>query len=138
VPSLSIVLPYKGRRDIDFALALATVTAMRELRLNPWIPLLYKSGVRWERDPVCQTPEVDGSCERFLSPLQVLKEGKVGDCDDVGPWRAAELRLGRRGLKRERATAKSVRSNIGWHIVVVRRNGRIEDPSKKLGMGKRG
>lgn len=137
MPVLSLVMPFKGQGDIDFALSLATMIAERELKANPSIPLLAKSGVRWKRDPTCKTPQVEGSCERFLSPLQVLAEGEVGDCDDIGPWYAAELRLGR-GVKQDKnAQAKSRPSDIGYHVIVERSNGKIDDPSRQLGMGKR-
>lgn len=130
--ALSLVLPFKGQGDIDFALSLATVIALRELRANPRIPKLYRSGVRWRRDK-CKAPGVDGACERFLSPLQLLKE-RFGDCDDLGPWLAAERIL--EGNKRARA--KSIRApGIGYHVIVELGDGRIEDPSKRLGMGKR-
>ncbi len=136
-PVLSLVMPFKGRRDIDFALRLATAIAVRELRANPWIPVLYKSGVRWKRD-TCRAPQVPGACERFLSPLTVLRERHVGDCDDLGPWRAAELILGinNKGVRDRKARAYAVRSDIGWHIKVRHGDGRKEDPSRRLGMGK--
>ena len=137
-PVLSLVMPFKGRRDIDFALRLATATAVRELKANPWIPVLYKAGVRWERD-TCRAPHVPGACERFLSPLMVLRERHKGDCDDLAPWRTAELILGinNRGRRDRKARAFSLRSpGIGWHIKVRHGNGKVEDPSRRLGMGK--
>ncbi len=132
MPALSLVMPFKGQGDINFALALATAIAVREMRNNPGrIPWLYKSGIRYRRD-ICKAPGVDGACERFLSPLQLLKE-RFGDCDDIAPYRAAEL-IVRRG---EKARARAVRSpGVGWHVIVRRGDGTKEDPSKRLGMGK--
>ena len=133
-PVLSIVMPFDGKDDIDFALQFATVIALRELRDNPRIPLLYDSGVVWKRD-TCNAPGVPGACERFLSPLQVLREGKAGDCDDLGPWRAAEMLLGLGGPRDVDARAVAIPSpGIGWHVVVRRGDGSIEDPSQILGM----
>ncbi len=133
-PVLSVVMPFKGKADIDFALQFATVVAVRELRANPRIPLLYRSGVRWTRDK-CRAPTVPGACERFLSPLQVLREGLEADCDDLGPWLAAERILGKGGPRDTKARAVAIPSpGIGWHVVVRRGDGRIEDPSKVLGM----
>lgn len=137
-PVLSLVLPWQGERDLKFALALATAVALRELKRNPRIPALYKSGIRYRRD-VCKAPNVPGACERFLSPLQLLRErGRLGaDCDDLAVWRASELLLGRHGPRDRKARAVPVRSpGVGWHVVVRRGDGTIEDPSKKLGMGK--
>lgn len=136
-PVLSLVMPFKNRRDIDFALELAVKIAMRELRRYR-IPVLYKSGVRWARD-VCKAPGVAGACERFLSPRMVMREKHEGDCDDVVPWRVAELRLGinNHGYKDRKAKAFSVRSpGVGWHIKARHGDGTIEDPSRILGMGK--
>lgn len=134
-PVLSVVLPFRGKSDIDWALQFATANAVRELRDHPGIPLLYRSGVRWKRDQ-CNAPGTPGACERFLSPLQVLREGKVGDCDDLGPWLAAERILGKGGPRDRRARAVAIPSpGVGWHVVVRRGDGRIEDPSKVLGMG---
>lgn len=134
MPVLSLVMPFKGQGDIDFALSLATLIAMREIKTNRHIPRLYdtKAKIKWKRD-VCRAPNVPGACERFLSPLQVLAEGGIVDCDDAGPWRAAELRLA--GDKDARAKSKP--SNVGYHVIVVHGDGTVEDPSKKLGMGKR-
>ena len=131
---LSLVMPFKGQGDIDFALSLATRIALRELKANPHIPRLYdtKAKIKWKRD-VCRAPNVPGACERFLSPLQVLAEGGIVDCDDAGPWRAAELIL----AGDEGARAKSRPSNIGYHVIVERGDGSTEDPSRRLGMGKK-
>lgn len=133
-PVLSVVMPFRGKADIDFALQFATVVALRELQAHPSIPLLYRSGVRYKRDK-CTAPGVPGACERFLSPLQVLREGKVGDCDDLGPWKCAEYLMGK-GVRRDRkARAVAIRSpGVGWHVVVRRGDGTIEDPSRRLGM----
>lgn len=147
-------MPFRGQRDIDFALSLATRVALRELREFPSIPKIYDSGIYWERDwskKACPAPDVDGACERFLSPKQLLKEGK-GDCDDVVPWRTAEIiytiekALQRKGMSRAKARRKawgaaeaySIPSpGIGYHILLRRADGKIEDPSKRLGMGKK-
>lgn len=133
-PVLSITMPFEGQSDITFALSLATAIAIRQLVRFPQIPSLYGSGVRWARD-VCRAPNVPGACERFLSPLDVLKEGRIGDCDDLAPWRAAEIILGR-GTPRDRA-ARAVAipaPGVGYHALVKLGNGMMEDPSKRLGM----
>jgi hypothetical protein len=125
-----------GREDLQLALDVSTLIAEHELRRNPGLPMLYKSGVRYAMD-VCLAGHVPGACERFLSPLQGLAEvrsGKIAglDCDDLGPWRAAECRV---RLGDRRARAYPITSpGIGWHILVRRGDGTIEDPSRRLGM----
>lgn len=136
--SLSLVIPWRTKRDLDFALQFATGNALRELAANRWIPALYKAGIPYKRE-VCRAAGVPGACERFLSPLQLLKErGRLGaDCDDLAPWRAAELILGRHAPRDPKARAVAIPSpGIGWHVIVRRGDGSIEDPSKVLGMGK--
>ncbi len=142
-PALSLVFPFRGKSDVDYALELATQIAMRELRRNPKIPPLYEAGVRFARDK-CKAPGVRGACEPFKSPLELMRlkgRKRVGDCDDLNPWRAAELRLGR---GHDRVTGLQAKAfarrapGIGFHVLVVRANGDIEDPSRVLGMDKDG
>lgn len=129
-PVLSVVMPFEGQDDINFALQLATAIALRQLQRFRHIPKLYASGVRWRRDK-CLAANVPGACERFLSPLDILREGKVGDCDDLAPWRAAELILG--GDRKARAIAIAA-PGVGYHALVRRGDGTREDPSRRLGM----
>lgn len=127
MPVLSIVMPFQGERELQLALDVLTAIDVKEIG---WyrLPALYKSGVRYARD-VCHAPQVPGACERFLSAAQCNKE-RVGDCDDLACWRAAELILA--GDIEARAIPR--RSSVGWHIVVRHGDGTIEDPSAKLGM----
>lgn len=123
---LSIVMPFDSVRDIESALAATTWLNVEQLRTHR-LPPLYSSGVRYERES-CLAPNVPGACERFLTLRQLISE-RVGDCDDLACARAAELiRAG------ERARAYPVRSPVGFHILVRRGDGSIEDPSKILGM----
>lgn len=129
-PALSIVMPFRNAKDINFALWLGTLAALRQMRAHP-IPPLYQSGIRYERD-TCKVGarSIRGACEPFKTPLEVLRIRKA-DCDDLGIYRAAELI--KRGDRKARALA--VRSpGVGWHVVVRRGDGTIEDPSKRLGM----
>lgn len=96
------------------------------LRDYPAFPLLYTTGVRYKAE--------DPGLEEWRSCPVVLERGK-GDCEDLACWRAAELRM-REGIA---AKPKVIRqpSQPGkrlYHIVVSLPNGRIEDPSKRLGM----
>lgn len=129
---LSIAMPFADERGLRTALRAATLIAVYEIeRYN--IPPLYSlhaaGRVRYRWPEVCRAPNVPGACERFLSPMQVLSEGGDCDCDDVAPWRAAELQL--RGIA---AIAIPVKDPIGWHCVVELADGTTEDPSRRVGM----
>ncbi len=127
-PVLSIVMPFSGERDLNLALKLLTIIDLEQLRTLR-LPPLYQSGLRWKRD-TCIAPRVPGACERFRSAATCIAEQDGGDCDDFAPWRAAELILA--GDRRARAFA--IRSSVGWHCLVRRGDGSIEDPSIRLGM----
>jgi len=135
-PALSIVLPYEGPEDIRFALDLATLVALRERRSGV-APPLYQAGVRYRRDRACTGAlrNVRGACEPFKSPTEVIRAGRVGDCDDLAPWRAADRILAGDSLAR---AFPVVSPGVGWHILVRCGDGSIEDPSRRLGMGLKG
>jgi hypothetical protein len=92
------------------------------LRLHPRTPDIYKSGVRYRS----QSPGV----ERFLPIPAVLAAGG-GDCDQLAPWRAAELRV-RHGIKAMPEVVKI--SDRLFHVFVRYPNGKAEDISAHLGM----
>ena len=104
--------------------ALAGLQGLAELDLSMGgIPLLYESGVVYEREP--------RGTERWLSPSVVLSEG-AADCEDLAAWRAAELTV--TGADPD-AIAQVVRTGPRtWHAVVQRGDGTYEDPSAALGM----
>lgn len=88
-----------------------------EILNNPGgIPLLYRSGIRWQAEeprPDYRPCEGANGQERFFGPTRVLKEGHA-DCEDIASWRVAELRLGRAG-----ARARGPRPKPGHPPVVV-------------------
>ena len=86
---------------------------------NP--PCLYSAGVRYVAEPP--------GFENWLSLDQVIRAGK-GDCEDLAAWRTAELR--RIGVDARAIVIRTGRKK--FHAVVQWRDGRIEDPSVKLGM----
>lgn len=115
------------------------------------IPLLYESGVEYDREPWA------GKFEEFADILTVLRRG-WGDCDDLAAWRVAELReIGepRLGLPPEEKAdtriywrgkcrfhrphvnlrcAGCLKTQLTMHVQVRRADGRIEDPSRLLGL----
>lgn len=125
-PVLSIVMLFQDQEDINVALAATTAIDVHLIR-KYGLPKLYESGVRYRRE-VCLAKHIRETCERFLTAEKLLQE-RFGDCDDLAPYRAAELILS--GV---RARARAVPSPAGWHCIVKLPNGTIEDPSAKLGM----
>lgn len=88
-------------------------------------PELYRSGVRYEREPV-------GKVEEFAAVPVVLGRG-WGDCDDLACWRVAELRAHGEDAKVRLIWRKRADGRL-YHVLVRRADGTIEDPSLILGM----
>ena len=109
-------------RHLLEALTLVNVAWLRE---HPGAPWLYESGVRYEEEP-------PGRDEWQDIPETI--ERREGDCEDLACWRLAELRV--RSLEDARPFVK--RTVYGprtiYHVAVRRSDGRIEDPSRVLGM----
>ena len=99
------------------------------------IPLLYESGVRYRAEPEGQEDWLD-----ILSALQAHKEEMKGgakatiDCEDLACWRAAELQAQGIAAHPVFVWRKINDGSHLYHIVVRYPDGRIEDPSRKLGM----
>ena len=92
-----------------------------EMLRSAHFPRLYESGVQYRKEDKDTWRHAD----------DVLCSG-WGDCDDLSPWRAAELRVSGEDPK---AYVYVYRSGPRrFHAVVARGDGRIEDPSYKLGM----
>jgi hypothetical protein len=126
--TVRVSMPFKNATDLGLALDASTAWNIEALKAQP-LPPLYSSGVRYAREPLCRSEGgAEHMCEEFVTAHEVYRRG-VGDCDDLGPLRAAELRL-----QGENAQAIARPSAAGWHVVVRRADGSIEDPSAKLGM----
>lgn len=124
---VQIAMPFRDDKDINVGLDASTAWSIDQMKRGG-IPRLYDSGVRYKREPVCRINGRERMCEEFVTAPLVVARG-VGDCDDLGGYRAAELKLAG-----EDARAFARRSAAGWHVVVRRADGSIEDPSAKLGM----
>lgn len=84
---------------------------------------LMINNVRWKPEPPGQ--------EHFDHAAKVAARG-WGDCDDLGPWHAASLRVtgedpGARAMVRKSGPKR-------WHVIVKRSDGSIDDPSIEAGM----
>jgi hypothetical protein len=95
-----------------------------QMQAHP-LPPLYASGVRYAR-------------ERGREDWQTAHETfskKRGDCEDLAAWRCAELWV----LGEKDADVHCYAPRPGLiHCVVRRADGRLEDPSKRLGMKGKG
>jgi len=114
------VLSLDGVPEIDAAVeGLVGVNELQMMRGD--YPPLYRSGIRYRRE----------STERWL-PASTLRRTLAGDCEDLSAYRAAELRVS--GVD-PYASVRVYPSRQGvLHAVVLRGDGRIEDPSLRLGM----
>ena len=98
---------------------------------RPDTPNLYNANVRYLAEP-------DGVDEWQDIPDTIRR--RSGDCEDLACWRVAELRVrfGERAA-RPNITVDLLPDSKGrkittYHIRVLRADGRIEDPSRLLGM----
>jgi hypothetical protein len=96
------------------------------LRANPHTPPLYAAGVRYQNEDPTK------GYEDFAIIPAIMKRG-WGDCDDLCPWRVAELQEQGENAK-IRIKWKTTPNGKLYHIQVRRADGRIEDPSRILGM----
>ena len=87
-------------------------------------PELHHSGVRYEAEAPGQ--------ERWASIPWVLDLGH-GDCEDLACWRTAELIVSGEAALAIFESRQTPQGRL-YHILVRRADGRIEDPSKDLGM----
>ncbi len=117
------------------------------LRDNPKCPMLYDSGVRYKNETVAYITTFENQqrkrIERFDDIPTCLARGWA-DCDDLGPWRVAELRERCGEPATLRLTWKKIQGQKVFHVQVRRAPtkdakgnvipGIIEDPSLHLGM----
>lgn len=120
-----ITIPQK--RESYLAL-LRCLTKVNKWSLNKWtFPTLYDSGaVRYVEEPMGQ--------EIWQSIPALYKRG-IGDCEDLTSARVAEL--DHFGINAREKLVQTGRSDSGgrlFHFLVEHKNGRLEDPSKILGM----
>lgn len=155
-PLLHITLPEDDGEDRHFAPIVLALDVL--CRVNEWhirrslkraqqgkgkaISPLYASGVRYEEDPPGR--------EDWRDCYEVLRRGK-GDCDNLVGWRVGELRAAGIAVDpvvKWQQIPKDVMIGLGYpakmipeegcsmvHCAVRWPDGRIEDPSKILGMG---
>lgn len=129
---VNIAVPEENVRKAVLDPMLESVTRLNEQLIRSGrVPLLtdaIKAGkVRWK-------PEPKGwKNEHFDHAEKVIARG-WGDCDDLGPWHAASLRVTGND---EGAFSEVRRSGPStWHAIVKRSDGSVDDPSRWAGMGR--
>lgn len=113
--------------DVLHSLLEATTLANQRMIAEGQVPLAtdaIRAGVRWR-------PEGFTDGEHFDLGALVAKRG-WGDCDDLAPWLAGELRAtgddpGARAVVRRSGPNR-------WHAVVATSDGQVLDPSRWAGM----
>ena len=90
------------------------------------LPPLYKAGVRYVREE---------DTEVWQDAITILRN-REGDCEDLACYRIAELRNNGKKVQ------PYIRYKVGkdgyiYHVMVLRANGTLEDPSRILGMGRK-
>jgi len=107
------------RQALVAALELLCALNLIYLKAHPRAPALYKSGIRYRREP--------RGVENWQTIAEMLRS-KFGDCEDLACARVAEIRV--KGLYAEPWPVS--RGGL-WHVLVKHSRG-IFDPSKRLGM----
>ena len=152
--------PKESRKDLGWLLEGLCQRDMAFLKEHPDTPLLYQSGVTYERPaqfqglcpeasvlknalgPMAADPQVADALEtvqaalggeRFRDIGRIIEKGEV-DCDNLGCWRAAELR--QNGIAASPFITWRQRSDGGttYHVLVRWPDNTLEDPSLLLGM----
>lgn len=108
---------------------------MAWIKHYPQTPRLYRSGVIYK--PEVHREDLGGSVVEYGEDWKtipwVLYDG-YGDCEDLGAWRAAELRVQGVNARPDVKIRKLPNGHWRAHVRVKYPDGHIEDPSAKLGM----
>lgn len=108
----------------------ATTLANEQAIIRGEVPMLEDAiadGVRWKPEPFLDGEHFD------LAGLVAAR--KFGDCDDLAPWLAGELRATGEDPGARPRVYKSGPDR--WHVVTETSDGEILDPSRWAGMGKK-
>lgn len=111
--------PAEGR-DALAALVLRNLGQLRRQRFPP----LYQSRIRYKTGRAARA---------HWQTLRELHRSGSGDCADLAAARVAELRHSGEDRAAVAVPKRTGRKNL-YHVIVVRGDGRIEDPSRALGM----
>ena len=131
-PILGIgIFTSKGEKSEDYSIgaAEAVLNGLAQANAIAWttwnLPSLYSGHVRYQREP-------RGRREHWQGIRTILKQGHA-DCDDLAAARAGELIASGKDTGARVHIYRTGRRTL--HAVVRRSDGRLEDPSRVLGMG---
>lgn len=116
----------RSGRALEIMLKALTAINLDFLLHNPNTPKLYDSGVIYQNEPRGREDWQD-------IPTTLLLGN--GDCEDLACWRSAELQAQGIFARPVYRWRKLEGGGVLYHILVRWPDGRIEDPSKRLGMG---
>jgi hypothetical protein len=123
---IQVTIPGEPNEEtLGIALEAATRLAQHDLAMGEIPPIedAIKSGIAWQEEPPGE--------ESFDKPSTVLERG-WGDCDDLAPWLAAEMR---ETDFDPGASAIAIPSGHNtWHAIVRGSDGNTYDPSVWAGM----
>lgn len=125
-----------SERVLDRWLESLTLQDLDYLREHPDTPRLYDSGVRYYHSG---RGDSSGVVDEWQDIPEAMNEGAT-DCKSLSAWLAAEYRFrgtdpGARCCKKfALVDDPDVGSLLLYHVQVQRSDGRIEDPSRELGM----
>lgn len=108
----------------------ATTLANEQAIIRGEVPPLTEAiskGVKWKPEPFTDGEHFDLS--------HIVAARKWGDCDDLAPWLAGELRATGEDPGARSRVYKSGPDR--WHVVTETSDGEILDPSRWAGMGKK-
>lgn len=153
--------PSGARTDLGWVLESLTQRDQQYLKDHPNTPLLYQSGVVYEKPmqfsgdcPEVATlkaalgssatiPKVVDALEmvqavlggeRFRDVGRIIEKGAV-DCDNLACWRAAELRQNDIAASPYITWKQRSDGGVTYHVLVRWPDNTLEDPSLLLGMG---
>jgi len=117
-----------ANRTLQLMLSALTMINVDFLKVNPSCPRLYDLGVRYEIEPAGREDWQD-------IPTTIRR--KTGDCEDLSSHLAAELQV-KDGIAAWPTFTWRMRPSGAYlyHVLTRYPDGRIEDPSRRLGMGR--
>ena len=120
---LSLVVRANNERDLEAALWGLLHINVRLMSVGRW-PSVYDIGTHYQREP--------SGREKWVTAGYMRANPREGfDCEDLASYQCAYLKT--TGIDRD-AKVGLKRSSVGWHVIVIRGDGTIEDPSRTLGM----